>query len=248
VSEQLAFAGRRAVVTGGAHGIGAAIARTLTALEAEVVILDVEESERCAPTLNVDLGDADAVAAVAQEAVARLGGVDVLVNCAGITYVAPVQELELERYHRLLAVNLHAPVQLMRLLSPAMVEAGHGRIVNISSVHASMSEPGCLAYDAAKGALEAATRTAAIDLAPHGVLVNAVAPGFVATRLSIVDGVDELESDWFQEVYVRQGQLPLGRAAQPEEVARAVAWLASDLNTYVTGQTLSVDGGLTVRL
>ena len=244
----LRFDGRRAVVTGGAHGIGAAIARRLVSLGADLLILDVEEAEDCAPTLHVDLADRAAVLEAARESVRRLGGVDVLVSCAGIAYVAPLADLDLAEYDRVLAINLHAPVLLMRELAPAMAESGYGRIVNVSSVHARVSEPECLAYDVAKGGLEAATRTAAVELARSGVLVNAVAPGFVATRMAVVDGNDDHDSEWFQTVYVQHGRLPAGRPASPEEIAEPVAWLASEANTYTTGQALVVDGGLTVRL
>lgn len=248
MSATTSLEGRRAVVTGGAHGIGAAIARRLVGLGAEVLILDVEESERCAPTMHVDLADRDAVLQAAADARARLGGVDLLVSSAGIAYVAGLADLDLDRYDRLMAVNLHAPVLLMRELAPAMADAGYGRIVNITSVHARVSEPGCLAYDAAKAGLEAATRTAAVELARSGVLVNAVAPGFVATRMAVVDGKDDHDSDWFRTVYVDHGQLPAGRPASPDEIAEPVAWLLSEANSYVTGQSIVVDGGLVARL
>jgi 3-oxoacyl-[acyl-carrier protein] reductase len=240
--------GRRAVVTGGANGIGAGIARRLVALGAEVLILDVEEAEDCAPMLHVDLSDRAAVLQAAADARARLGGVDLLVSCAGIAYVAGLADLDLDRYDRVLAVNLHAPVLLMRELAPAMARTGYGRIVNVTSVHARASEPGCLAYDVAKAGLEAATRTAAVELARSGVLVNAVAPGFVATRMAVVDGADDHDSDWFRTVYVEHGQLPAGRPAAPDEIAEPVAWLLSAANSYVTGQSLVVDGGLLARL
>ena len=109
-----------------------------------------------------------------------------------------------------------------------MSERGYGRIVNITSIHARFGEETALAYDVAKGGLEQATRTLAIELSRHGVLVNAVAPGFVATRMSIVDGKNELESEWFTDVYVKYGKLPLRRYAMPEEIAEHVAWLACD--------------------
>jgi NAD(P)-dependent dehydrogenase (short-subunit alcohol dehydrogenase family) len=236
------------VVTGGANGIGAAVADLLAHRGADVVVMDIEPGTGRHSTIDVDLTSSEQVSAAAAEAVDRLGRVDILVNCAGIAYVADVRVLDLESYHRTLAVNVHAPVLLMRELSPGMVETGYGRIVNVSSVHSRLSEPGCLSYDASKGALEAATRTAALDLARTGVLVNAVAPGFVATRMAVVDGVDELESDWFRTVYVDNHQLPLGRAARPAEVAEAILWLASAENTYVTGHVLWVDGGLSARM
>ena len=127
-----------------------------------------------------------------------------------------------------------------------MAERGYGRIVNITSVHGEFGEETALSYDAAKGGLNQATRTLAVELSRHGILVNAVAPGFVNTRMAVVDGRNELESDWFREIYVENGKLPIRRYAEPEEIAAPVAWLASDQNTYVTGQVVTVDGGLTV--
>lgn len=235
-----------AVVTGGANGIGAAIAARLLGAGVRVVVLDVEDA-RDVPTLRVDLADPAAVIAAAGDAVARLGRVDILVNCAGVSAVAPVTELDLGEYHRILAVNLHAPVLLMRELCGPMRAAGYGRVVNVTSVHGRLSEPGSLAYDVSKAGLEAATRTAAIELAPAGVLVNAIAPGFVATRMSIVDGVSELESDWFTTGYLRGGRLPVGRAAAATEIAEIAVWFASGSNTYATGQVITVDGGLSAR-
>jgi len=240
--------GAKAVVTGGVHGIGAAVVDLLTARGADVLTLDIDPGPGRHEVVTVDLADPDAVLLAAASAARRLGGVDLLVSCAGIPSVADLRRLDLDVYHRTLAVNLHAPVLLMRELCPLMVERGYGRVVNVTSVHSRLSEPGSLAYDASKAALEAATRSSSLDLAGTGVLVNAVAPGFVATRMSVVDGVDELDSDWFRTVYVENGQLPLGRAAAPAEIAEAVLWLASAENTYVTGQVLVVDGGLSARL
>jgi len=235
-------------VTGGSNGIGAAIAERLGTLGAQVLTLDIEPPAAGRDGLVVDLSDPSAVIAAAAQAVLHLGSVDVLVNCAGIAYVADIREFDTDRYHHTLAVNLHAPVLLMRELGRGMADRGYGRIVNVTSVHARVSEPGCLAYDVSKAGLEAATRVAAIDLAGAGVLVNAVAPGFVATRMAIADGVDELQSDWFRTVYLEHGQLPLQRAASAAEIAPAVAWLASDTNTYISGQVLTVDGGMTARM
>ncbi|MDR0627409.1 MAG: SDR family oxidoreductase [Bifidobacteriaceae bacterium] len=241
------FRGRTAVVTGGANGIGAAIVKTLTDKGAEVLVLDLEESASSRSYL-LDLAAETEVLRGADYAIRLLGRVDVLVNCAGMVYCSSLTDLELAGYRETLAVMLDAPVILMREFGRRMVESGYGRIVNVSSIHSQRSEPRTLSYDAAKAALEAVTRSAAVDLAASGILVNAVAPGFVATRMSIVEGADELESDWFRSIYLEHGRLPLGRAATPEEVAVPVAWLASSANTYITGQVITVDGGLSARL
>lgn len=236
----------KAVVTGSSNGIGLAIAGALAADGTEVIGLDVEAGSGGFETIAVDLADAEAVVEVATALAGR--GIDVLVNCAGIFAASPLLELDLTGYRRLLAIDLDAAVLLMKHLGAGMAERGWGRIVNVTSVHASVSEPGCLAYDVAKAGLEAATRVAAIELAPHGVLVNAVAPGFVTTRMALADGVDELETPEMHRVYIEGGRLPLRRGAAPEEVAALVAWLAGPANTYVTGETIRVDGGLTARL
>lgn len=241
------FSGRRAVVTGGTNGIGAAIARRLTELGARVAILDKEASAAAADIVFVDLSDVDAVPAAARDALDLLGGVDILVNCAGISRPQALLDLDLGDYHRTMAVNLHSPVLMMRELGRCMRHAKYGRIVNVTSIHARLTEPGSLAYDVSKAGLEAASRTAAIEFADDGVLVNVVAPGFVSTRMSLVDGIDELQSAEFQSIYVAQGRLPLRRAAAPAEIAEVVTWLVSEQNSYTTGQTFTVDGGLSAR-
>jgi NAD(P)-dependent dehydrogenase (short-subunit alcohol dehydrogenase family) len=241
------FMGRRAIVTGGAHGIGAAIATRLMSSGAAVVVLDLEAALPQVRTVTVDLADAQAVVRAAGDALDLLGSVDILVNCAGTSQSHRTIELDFTSYQRTLAVNLHAPVLLMREICRHMSQTGYGRVVNVTSIHARLSEPGSLAYDVSKAGLEAATRTAAIELATSGVLVNAVAPGFVATRMSIIDGQDELESEWFQTLYVDNSRLPVQRAATPAEIAETVAWLASESNSYIAGQVLTVDGGLSAR-
>lgn len=238
------FAGKRAVVTGGAHGIGAAITTVLRAAGARVLVLDLDAGP---DEVKVDLADRADVDAAIDEVLDRLSGADVLVNCAGMFRGSPLLDLDMPSYDRTLAVNLHAPVLLMRSLCEPMAEQGYGRVVNVTSIHARLSEPLSLAYDISKGGLESATRTAALELADKGVLVNAVAPGFVATRMSVVDGEDELLGEPFTSVYVGQGRLPLRRPAHPEEVAHVVAFLASEQNSYITGQTVTVDGGLSAR-
>ena len=242
------FNGRRAIVTGGANGIGEAIVERLMLLGARVCVLDVEESTAGDVSVRVDLSQLEQVPGAAAEAISHLGGVDVLVNCAGVSDSFDLRELELGRYSRVMNVNLHAPILLMSVCGRTMTSQGYGRIVNVTSVHGLVSEPGCIAYDTSKGGLNAATRVASIDLADGGVLVNAVAPGFVDTRMAIADGVNELESEWFKNIYVDNAEIPLRRAAQAHEIARAVAWLASEDNTYLTGQVVTVDGGMAARM
>jgi len=242
------FAGRRAIVTGGANGIGAAIVDRLADLGARVCVLDIEDASAGESTVHVDLTELSGVAVAAKEALSRLGGIDVLVNCAGISDSFDIRQFDLARYQRVLNVNLHSPIILMSECGLVMTEQGYGRIVNVTSVHGLVSEPGCIAYDTSKGGLNSATRVASIDLADGGVLVNAVAPGFVDTRMAIADGVNELESEWFKNLYVDNAEIPLRRAAQAHEIARTVAWLASQDNTYLTGQVVTVDGGMAARM
>jgi len=157
-----------------------------------------------------------------------------------------VADLTPAAYRRQLGVMLDGPVWLARAAGLHMARNGGGRIVNVTSIHASNSERTALSYDAAKGGLEAATRTLALELGEHGVLVNSLAPGFVRTRMSVVNGVDELEGDWFKDNYVESGRLPVRRAAEPSEIAGVVSFLVSDDNTYTNGARIVVDGGLTV--
>jgi 3-oxoacyl-[acyl-carrier protein] reductase len=174
------------------------------------------------------------------------GPLDVLCSVAGIFDPAWAVDLSIESYRRVLAVNLDAPILLASRCGRGMAERGYGRILSVTSIHARFGEEQSLAYDVSKSGLEGGTRTLAIELGPRGVLVNALAPGFVSTRMSIVNGQNELESEWFRTVYVENRKLPLRRAAQPEEIAAHAAWLCSEENTYVTGQSLPVDGGLSI--
>ena len=241
--------GRVALVTGAANGIGRAITELLASEGAAVAAVDVEPILALGDRvrgIEWDLSRTETLDELVQAAEAAVGPLDILVNNAGIFEGALAVDLTLASYRRVLDVNLHAPVFLAARAARGMGDRGYGRIVNVTSIHGRFGEETALAYDVAKGGLEQATRTLAIELSRHGVLVNAVAPGFVATRMSVVDGKNELESEWFEDVYVKYGKLPLRRYAMPEEIAQHVAWLASARNTYVTGQVLTVDGGVTV--
>lgn len=233
-----------ALVTGAANGIGAAVAAALHGRGDRVVGLDREPGEGI---VVADLADPAARVAAFETAVDQLGHVDVLVAVAGVYREGSIHDSGFDDWRPVWAVNLDAPLDLLRLVTPGMAERGFGRIVTITSVHARQAQAASLAYDVSKAGLEAATRSAALDLASSGVLANAVAPGFVRTRMSLLpDGRDETETDEFRAVYLDGGKLPLGRPASPAEIAHAVAFLASRENTYITGQVLTVDGGLTM--
>ena len=243
------FAGQIVIVTGGANGIGRATAELFLELGAQVIAFDREQPESDAGIEYVllDLGDLPSLEVAVSNVVKKYGRIDVLVNVAGVSIPNTILELENDKYFTTLDVNLHAPVFLMKHVGKIMVAQSYGRIVNLTSIHGKLSEPASTAYDISKAGLEAATRTVSLEFAEHGVLVNAVAPGFVSTRMSIVNGQDELESDWFKEIYINNKRLPIGRPAFPVEIAHVIAWLASHSNTYMTGQTLTVDGGLSAR-
>ncbi len=243
------LSGRRALVTGGANGIGRAIVERFAADGAMVAAVDVEPVPDLGASVvgfEFDLTQTERLEELLDDVEARIGPLDVLVNNAGIYEPMAAVELSLESYRHVLAVNLDAPVFLASRAGGRMAKRGYGRIVNISSIHGRFGEELALSYDTAKAGLEQATRTLAIELSRHGVLVNAVAPGFVSTRMAVVDGVNELEGEWFTNIYLDNGKLPIRRYAEPHEIAAHVAWLASDQNTYVTGQVLTVDGGVTV--
>jgi 3-oxoacyl-[acyl-carrier protein] reductase len=233
-----------AAVTGAANGIGRAVAERLARDGFAVAGIDVEPVTDPARPYPADVADIAGHDALVARIEADLGPLDALVNVAGIYIPEPVEALTEAAYRRQLGVMLDGPVWLGRAAGLRMAGRGGGRIVNVTSIHASASEAASLSYDVAKAGLEAATRTLAVELGPRGVLVNALAPGFVRTRMSVVNGEDELESDWFRDIYVGAGKLPLRRAAEPAEIAAAVAHLVSSDNTYVTGQRLVVDGGL----
>jgi NAD(P)-dependent dehydrogenase (short-subunit alcohol dehydrogenase family) len=236
------LAGRHALVTGAANGIGRAVAERFRAEGAVVSGVDREEGAE----FQFDLAQTESLSALVDRIETENGPVEVLVSVAGVYEPARAVEMTLDSYRRVLAVNLDAPIMLAQRCGRGMAERGYGRILSVTSIHGEFGEELSLSYDASKSGLNGATRTLAIELGPQGVLVNALAPGFVRTRMSVVEGKDELESEWFKTVYLENRKLPLRRAAEPLEIAAHAAWLCSDENTYLTGQVVRVDGGVTV--
>jgi NAD(P)-dependent dehydrogenase (short-subunit alcohol dehydrogenase family) len=240
---------RTALVTGGTHGIGRAIVARFLAEGARVATIARETPDDLPAEVTFipyDLAGSSGLPDLVARVERETGPLDILVNNAGIWRETPSLGLDPAAWQQVIAVNFTAPVLLATSVAARMASRGYGRIVNITSIHGRFAAASALAYAAAKGGLEQATRNLAVDLAPHGILVNAVAPGFISTRLSTSDGVHERDTPWFQSVYVAERKLPLQRHATPDEVATSVVWLASAQNTYITGQVLGVDGGLSV--
>jgi 3-oxoacyl-[acyl-carrier protein] reductase len=234
-----------AIVTGAANGIGRAVAERLVADGFAVAGLDIEPvSIEGVLGIHCDMSDLASFEGIVDRVERELGPIEALANVAGIAVNQTLEELTVDGYRRQLAVSLDGPIFLARAVGLRMKARTTGRIVNVTSVHAHHSEAAALAYGASKAGLEAATRVMAIELGPYGVLVNDVAPGFVRTRMSVHNGENELDSQWFADVYVRYGKLPLGRASAPPEIAATIAYLLSPDNTYVTGTSVKVDGGL----
>jgi NAD(P)-dependent dehydrogenase (short-subunit alcohol dehydrogenase family) len=248
---------RVALVTGAAQGIGAAILAEFTREGATVAGIDrkkeVEEiclensgdHSRALPFV-FDITDREAYTRCVQEVVSRLGKIDILVNNAAIAIYGDIFEASLEQWRTTQRVNLEAVYLGCKLVAPYMARHHWGRIISISSTQAIATEARVGAYAAAKGGLVSLTKSLAVELAPHGVLANAIAPGCIHTPMSVIEGVDETETDIFKEWYVSKRKIPLARPGEPEEVARVAVFLASPDCSYLTGQTIVVDGGLTI--
>ncbi|UGS33657.1 SDR family NAD(P)-dependent oxidoreductase [Capillimicrobium parvum] len=237
-----------AIVTGGSRGIGRAIAQRLAADGMAVVAADVEAPCRTDGVAGVehvtlDVRDRDAVERTCESVQARLGSLDVLVNNAAVQRLGTIETLEWADWSHVVDVNLHGVFNCLQAAGRRMIRARAGAIVNVTSVLAEVGAPGRAAYTAAKAAVAGLTRVAAVEWAPEGVRVNAVAPGYVETPL-LRGAVDARAVD----LEATLERIPQGRLAEPGEVAAAVSFLVSAQAGSVTGQTLSVDGGFSARL
>ena len=249
--------GRVAVVTGGAMGIDKACAIALAEAGAAVIVADVDEAvgrataEDIAATgaqalfVRTDVTSMPDMEAMAAAAAGAFGGIDILVNNAARAIGGAVHEIDEATWNLVMTTNLTSVWRGMRVCVPQMLKRGGGAVVNISSVQALAGFRGWAAYAAAKGGINALTQQAAIDLAPHKIRVNAVAPGTIMTPLNEKIFAEASDPQALIELWNKAH--PIGRFGQPKEVAELVLFLASDRASFITGEIVRVDGGLIVR-
>jgi NAD(P)-dependent dehydrogenase (short-subunit alcohol dehydrogenase family) len=250
VSPMRGLSGKGVLVSGGSRGIGLAAARRfleegcrvfvsgIDDTEVKRAVLDLDAAATLAGGEAADVADEEQVDRLVTEADAFLGGVDVLLNNAGIAWREPFADIEAERWDRILDVNLRGQFLVAQRVARGMIARGRGgAIVNMASTNALEGEAGYAHYNASKGGIAMLTRTMAIELGPQGIRVNALCPGKIATPLQ-----GEAEDDEYTRRFVRE-RIPLGRSGTPEEVAAAYAFLASDEASFITGELLVVDGG-----
>lgn len=241
--------GKVALVTGASRGIGRAIALELAGAGADVVV-NYAGSEQAAEEVvqaikamgcrsikvKADVGNVAEAEQLVSAAIEELGRIDILVNNAGITRDNLIMRMKEEEFDQVIHTNLKGVFNCVKAVTRPMMKQRYGRIINISSVVGALGNPGQVNYVAAKAGVIGLTKAAARELASRGITVNAVAPGFIAT-----DMTDKLSEE---QKAAQLPQIPLARMGQPEEIARVVRFLASDEASYMTGQTLHVDGGM----
>ncbi|HRG01070.1 MAG TPA: SDR family oxidoreductase [Bacteroidia bacterium] len=215
------------LITGASRGIGKSCAELFSARGFSVLAPSRQELDLLSPKSIKDY-----VSSLNQP-------VDVLINNAGVNPLAHVGEIDFEKAHQLIDTNFWAPVILTDLLAPKMKERGYGRIVNVSSIWSGVTKSGRSMYASSKAAINSFTRTAAVEYASSNVLINAVAPGYVNTELTKINNTPE-------QIEVIKSNLPINRLAEPSEIAELIYFLASEKNSFVTGQTIFADGGYSI--
>ena len=235
-----------AIVTGGAQGIGSAIAGALQEAGAKVVVGDVQTNTAAQfDVRHLDVTDENAIKAFVDQVKEDYGGVDTLVNNAGIMFEKHVFEQSAEDWDRMMAINLRGPVLMAKHAATAMAERGGGTIVNIGSIEGFACNPGHTAYAASKAGVHGLTIALAVDLGPRGIRCNTIAPGWIDTELNKAYVDSHPDRDL---VVAELAKLhPVGHIGAPEDIGNVAVWLASDASRFVTGQQITVDGGRTSR-
>jgi 3-oxoacyl-[acyl-carrier protein] reductase len=240
--------GKTALITGATRGIGKAIADAFMDCGADLMLtgtkpeeieqMNAEEKNPKVQWLKADFSSPDEITSFIEQ-LKSTDAIDICVNNAGINIIKPYEEYSADEYQRLMSINLTAPFSLTQQLIPGMKKRGFGRIVNIASIWSEISKPGRSLYTTSKTGLVGLTRSLAVEHASSNILINAVSPGFTCTELT----EESLSTD---EIKTLSEQIPVGRFAEPNEIAQTVLFLCSDLNTYITGQNIVVDGGFTL--
>lgn len=248
---------KKIVVTGGSRGIGAGIVKRLFNEGAEIIIADIKEDlakkliedldTRKVIFFQTDLSEENEIIKLIDFTKSHWGSMDILINNAGIEDGFMLPDQSYEKYRRTMKVNLDAPFLCSKYSLPLLEKSNSARIIMISSIQGVRGYKGNISYNTAKGGLINMTRVLAVELAEKNILVNSVAPGFINTPMSVMkDGNLEWDTDWFKDVYLKYEKLPMGRYGHPDDIAGAVYFFCSEDSKYVTGQTLLVDGGVSV--
>ena len=240
--------GKTALITGATRGIGKAIADAFMDSGANLMLtgtkfdeieqMNAEEKSSKVQWLKADFSSSVGIASFIKQ-LKSTDAIDICVNNAGINIIKPYAEYSADEYQRLMSINLTAPFSITQQLIPDMKKRGFGRIVNIASIWSKISKPGRSLYTTSKTGLVGLTRSLAVEHAAANILVNAVSPGFTRTELTAQSlSADEMKS--------LSEQIPVGRFAEPNEIAQTVLFLCSEMNTYITGQNIVIDGGFTI--
>ena len=246
-TQQGRLAGRRALITGAARGIGAEIAAAFHREGAELALVDINVERLTvtgdalgAKVYGVDLADTEATVEVVSRAIDELGGMEILVNNAGILKMAPLLEIDPADWDLTFAVNVRAMLVTIQLAAKAMIPNGRGTIINMASMGGKVGGPNQAHYAASKAAVISLTQVAAKELGPYGITVNCICPGYVLTEMGAATRTDDMVREW-------SSKSPLGRLAEPSDVANMALFLASDEASYCTGQAMNVTGGMVMH-
>lgn len=245
------FSGKHVLITGATRGIGAAIARDFSNAGASLILTGTDQEtidglnetnkERKIKNIRyiqADFSDDESFDAFLTE-IKNYGRIDICINNAGVNRLNFIDRTQNEDFELLFKINLRAPFMICRQLTHSMKQSNYGRIVNIASIWSTITKAQRSIYTTTKSGIVGMTKTLAVELAPHNILVNAISPGFTITELTEATNTKT-------EITEIAGQIPINRLAKPEEISKVVLFLASDLNTYITGQNIIVDGGFSI--